>query len=178
MPLKDRSRKSHQLKTRRCCRSVRQIRPDIRDPDASACPLIDKLPALIPEEREHLLELLPRLGVEQFGIKHYREISAWLESTLPCDSKSMSPVPTPTRHCHFSKDSLYTHLHRLRSCRRAHYFCALTSLRMWLNITVADTTALLPSQDSRVCSLCRFCHGFASAFPQTIFLVVDIDGTS
>jgi Domain of unknown function (DUF4158)/Tn3 transposase DDE domain len=31
--------------------------------------------------REHLLELLPRLGMEQFGIKHYREISAWLEST-------------------------------------------------------------------------------------------------
>ena len=24
---------------------------------------------------------LPRLGMEQFGIKHYREISAWLEST-------------------------------------------------------------------------------------------------
>jgi hypothetical protein len=31
--------------------------------------------------REHLLELLSRLGMEQFGIKHYRAISAWLEST-------------------------------------------------------------------------------------------------
>ena len=31
--------------------------------------------------REHLLELLSRLGLEQFGIKHYRAISAWLEST-------------------------------------------------------------------------------------------------
>jgi hypothetical protein len=31
--------------------------------------------------REHLLELLPRLGMEQFGIRHYRAISAWLEST-------------------------------------------------------------------------------------------------
>jgi TnpA family transposase len=31
--------------------------------------------------REHLLELLSRLGLEQFGTKHYRAISAWLEST-------------------------------------------------------------------------------------------------
>ena len=31
--------------------------------------------------REHLLELLPRLEMEQFGIRHYRAISAWLEST-------------------------------------------------------------------------------------------------
>jgi len=31
--------------------------------------------------REQLLELLSRLGMEQFGIKHYRAISAWLEST-------------------------------------------------------------------------------------------------
>ncbi len=29
--------------------------------------------------REHLLELLPRLGMEQFGTRHYRWISAWLE---------------------------------------------------------------------------------------------------
>ena len=31
--------------------------------------------------REHLLELLSRLGLEQFGTKHYRAISAWLGST-------------------------------------------------------------------------------------------------
>jgi hypothetical protein len=31
--------------------------------------------------REHLLELFSRLGLEQFGTKHYREISAWLGST-------------------------------------------------------------------------------------------------
>jgi TnpA family transposase len=32
--------------------------------------------------REHLLELLSHhLGMEQFGIKHYRAISIWLEST-------------------------------------------------------------------------------------------------
>ena len=32
--------------------------------------------------REHLLELLSHhLGLEQFGIKHYRAISIWLEST-------------------------------------------------------------------------------------------------
>src|ERR1700730_12095331 len=30
-------------------------------------------------QREHSLELLSRLGVEQFGTKHYRAISAWLE---------------------------------------------------------------------------------------------------
>jgi Domain of unknown function (DUF4158) len=31
--------------------------------------------------REHLLELLPRLGMEQFGTSHYRALSAWLEPT-------------------------------------------------------------------------------------------------
>ena len=31
--------------------------------------------------REHLLELLPRFGMEQFGSKHYRSLSAWLEPT-------------------------------------------------------------------------------------------------
>ena len=31
--------------------------------------------------RSHLLELLPRLGMEQFGTKHYRSISAWLDPT-------------------------------------------------------------------------------------------------
>ena len=31
--------------------------------------------------REHLLELLSRLGLEQLGTKHYRAISAWLQST-------------------------------------------------------------------------------------------------
>ena len=31
--------------------------------------------------RSHLLELLPRLGMEQFGTRHYRSISAWLDST-------------------------------------------------------------------------------------------------
>jgi hypothetical protein len=31
--------------------------------------------------RSHLLELLPRLGMEQFGAKHYRSISAWLDPT-------------------------------------------------------------------------------------------------
>jgi hypothetical protein len=31
--------------------------------------------------REHLLELLSYLGMEQFGIKHYRAMSSWLEST-------------------------------------------------------------------------------------------------
>jgi hypothetical protein len=29
--------------------------------------------------RSHLLELLPRLGMEQFGMRHYRSISAWLD---------------------------------------------------------------------------------------------------
>ena len=40
--------------------------------------------------RGHLLELLSRLGLEQFGIKHYRAISAWLESTA---------LQTSARHC-------------------------------------------------------------------------------
>ena len=31
--------------------------------------------------RSHLLELLPRLGMEQFGTRHYRSISAWLDPT-------------------------------------------------------------------------------------------------
>jgi len=31
--------------------------------------------------RSHLLELLPRLTLEQFGTKHYRSTSAWLEPT-------------------------------------------------------------------------------------------------
>lgn len=31
--------------------------------------------------REHLLELLPRLGMEPFAAKHYRSLSAWLEPT-------------------------------------------------------------------------------------------------
>lgn len=31
--------------------------------------------------RSHLLELLPRLGMEQFGTSHYRSISAWLDPT-------------------------------------------------------------------------------------------------
>jgi hypothetical protein len=31
--------------------------------------------------REHLLELFSLLGLEQFGTKHYREISAWMGST-------------------------------------------------------------------------------------------------
>jgi len=31
--------------------------------------------------REHLLEPLPRLGMEQFGARHYRSVSAWLDST-------------------------------------------------------------------------------------------------
>ena len=31
--------------------------------------------------RSHLLELLPRLGVEQFGTRHYRSMSAWLDPT-------------------------------------------------------------------------------------------------
>ena len=39
------------------------------------------MPNATKTRREHLLELLPRLGMEQFGIKHYRAISAWLEST-------------------------------------------------------------------------------------------------
>src|SRR5438045_964271 len=31
--------------------------------------------------REHLLELFPLLGMEQFATKHYRALSAWLEPT-------------------------------------------------------------------------------------------------
>jgi TnpA family transposase len=31
--------------------------------------------------REHLLELFPLLGMEQFGTRHYRSLSAWLEPT-------------------------------------------------------------------------------------------------
>src|ERR1035441_5663089 len=31
--------------------------------------------------RSHLLELLPRLGMEQFGTRHYRSISVWLDPT-------------------------------------------------------------------------------------------------
>src|SRR5271170_3850772 len=31
--------------------------------------------------RSHLLELMPRLGMEQFGTKHYRSISVWLDPT-------------------------------------------------------------------------------------------------
>ena len=42
--------------------------------------------------REHLLELLSRLGLEQFGIKHYRAISAWLESTALQTSVSIIGV--------------------------------------------------------------------------------------
>jgi hypothetical protein len=32
--------------------------------------------------RSHLLELLPRLGMEQFGTRYYRSISAWLDPTV------------------------------------------------------------------------------------------------
>jgi hypothetical protein len=36
--------------------------------------------------RSHLLELLPRLGMEQFGTRHYRSISAWLDPTAFTDN--------------------------------------------------------------------------------------------
>jgi hypothetical protein len=40
------------------------------------------------------------------------------------------PHKRPTGRCHFPQAVLHTHLHRPSSCRRAHHFFALTSLRM------------------------------------------------
>ena len=39
--------------------------------------------------REHLLELFPLLGMEQFATKHYRALSTWLEPTALQTTKGM-----------------------------------------------------------------------------------------
>ena len=39
--------------------------------------------------REHLLELVTRLAMEQFSTKHYRSLSAWLESTAIQTTRGM-----------------------------------------------------------------------------------------
>jgi Domain of unknown function (DUF4158) len=52
------------------------------------------MPNATKTRREHLLELLPRLGMEQFGIKHYRAISAWLESTALQTTQGIALVQT------------------------------------------------------------------------------------
>lgn len=56
--------------------------------------------------REHLAELLPRMGMEQFAATHYRSLAAWLEPTAlqtthACGSVTLAKAtrPLPSRDC-------------------------------------------------------------------------------